>query len=300
MIDQQIKALQSQINRKIELEAQIPVWNAELPQLRYQVMQLRMAMLEEQSDVDRLEAGGIGTVIHKLTGRMEEKLDKERQEAKTASDEYHRAVARLEQLESDLNRTQKELEELANCQEQYVQLMLDRIQTLEKQAKDPANEAQAETLRLQLQLERRRKSLREALLEAGAAARAAEKNLSALSSARDWARKDAVVDGWNRVERNKQDFLTEADAQAQLLLEEMTDLQAKLAQMGIDPEPHITIGAYLKAPTAYIVGVVSDFAQLDQINKAMKQVEDLQKQITKIGQKLQEALEQIESRLAQF
>lgn len=300
MIDQQIKALQAKIARKIELEFLIPQWKAELPQLRHQVMQLRVAMLEEQSDVDRLESGGITTVIHKLTGRIDEKLDKERMEAKTASDEYHSAVSRLERAEEDLKRAEQELADLADSEEQYVQLMTDRIQFLEQQTKNRENEAEAESLRLQLQLERRRKSLREALLESDAAGRAAEKNLSALYSARDWARKDAVVDGWHNVERNKQDYLTQADAQAQIILEEMTDLQAKLAQMGIDPEPHIFIGAYLKAPTAYIVGVVSDHSQLDQINKAINQIEALQKQIDQLNEKLNAALEQIEARISEF
>ena len=178
--------------------------------------------------------------------------------------------------------------------------MLERIRELETMAEEPACTERAEELKIQLQLERRRKSLREALLESSAAARASAKNLDALYNARDWARKDTIVDGWHSVERNKQEFLHEADKQAQILLEEMTDLQAKLAQMGIDPEPHISIGAYLKAPTAYIVGVVSDFAQLDQINKAIKQVEDLQVQLAKIDEKLSDALEQIESRLMKF
>lgn len=296
MIDQQLKELQNKISRKSELEELTVTWKAEQAELAKQVSKLHTAMLEEQSDVDKLEAGGIGTVFHKLTGRMEEKLDKERMEAQTASDEYNCAAAALEELEANLSNSEIELEELADCQTQYRQLMLNRIRELESMAANSPDEATAETLKLQLQLERRRKSLREALLEADDAARAASKAMDALKNTRQRHRNEAEKDTAD----STQDLLAAADVHAQILLEEITDLQAKLAQMGIDPEPHISIGAYLKAPTAYIAGAGSDNTQLDQMNKAILQIEELQFQISKIDEKLLEALEQIEARLAAF
>ena len=95
MIEEQLHTLQHNIHRKMQLETLLPKWKTEYEELAQLTVSLHTAMLNERGDVEKLEAGGLGTVIHKLTGRMEEKLDKERLEAETATNEYHEAESRL-------------------------------------------------------------------------------------------------------------------------------------------------------------------------------------------------------------
>lgn len=290
MIQSQLNTLRDQISRKTQLEDLTAQWRGQLLELSQQTQTLHAEMLSEQNDVHKLEAGGIGTVIHKLTGRMEEKLDKERQEAQTASNAYQASASDLEQLQTKLTEAETELENLQDCQSQYIQLMLEQIQQLESMVENPENAGQLEVLKIQLQLQRRRKSLREALLESSEAARAAGKNLDYLKNL-----KESPELHFDKPEN--EDSLQKSEDLAHLLLEELTDLQAKLAQMGIDPEPHISVGQYLKAPTAYIAGRSSEFTQLDQINKAIVQLVDLNDQIAAIEDKLNQALSQVESLL---
>ena len=298
MIEAQLHTLQDNINRKIQLETWLPKWKAEYEELAQLTATLHTAMLNEQSDVEKLEAGGLGTVIHKLTGRMEEKLDKERLEAETATNEYHEAESRLRETEAKISEAEKELESLRDSKSQYILIMQEQIDQLDGFLQNSNNQDQAETLKLQFQLARRRKSLREALLESGEADRAAEQNLETLQLMQEAAK----VDTENQPVLGSQEeiFLQKAKFQAQQLVEEMSDLQAKLAQMGIDPAPHLSIGAYLKAPAAFLSGTASDAATSDQIHKAIAQIEEIQEQLSQIDEKLVQALTQIEARLIQW
>ena len=282
MIQAQLEALLLKIEHKAQLEKQTQLLRQEILELIRQTNALHSAMLAEQSDVDKLEAGGIGTVFHKLIGRMEEKLDKERLEAKTAADEYHTAAAQLDATQAHLSDAEQELNALQNCRSQYIQLMLDRIHQLESDLNDPENAEKQDQLKHLLQLERRRKSLREALLEADEAHRAACQNLNLLLSTRQEA------------------DLSKLEKLAQFLLEEVSDLQAKLAQMGIDPQPHISIGPYLKAPSAFLVVGASDSSAEDLLTNAVSQIQQLQEQISAISEKLTAALTQIESAISKF
>jgi len=288
MMEEQLNALLEKINHKIELEACCAKWKADLPALRQQVDLLHAAMLEEQNDVDKLEAGGIGTMLHKLTGRMEEKLDKERLEAETAVNQYTEAACALAELETRISQAELELEDLQSCQSQYIQIMQDRINQLESTPSDPDHPDQDVSRKLLLQLERRRKSLREAKLECDHASRCAQENMELLSRSR------------KRLLENSEPLdLSKVYNHAQILLDSMMTLQAKLAQMGIDPEPHILIDAYLRAPEAFLAGAISDCTPEKQIQKAIRQIDDLNHQIIQIDEKLSEALFQIEARLSQ-
>lgn len=289
MIEAQLNSIRDQIARRIQLEDLTSHWRGELSERKHQVELLHTAMLAEQNDVDKLEAGGLGTVFHKLTGRMEEKLDKERMEAKTAADEYHTAASRLETLENQLREGEAELDTLRDCQKKYSQIMLDRIHQLENRMRDPNHAEQAEDLKIQLQLERRRKSLRESLLESSEAARAAIRNLEFLSSADE---KPALM--------TQEHYLQNAAGLAQILMEEIGGLQSKLAQMGIDPEPHISIGPYLRAPVVFLASTGDGISPNLQFKKAIQELESLQNQIAEVDKKLNDALTQIESALAQF
>lgn len=286
MIECQLQRLAQKIDRKTELETLLPQWKAEHRELQLLTQTLHTAMIQEQNDVQKLEAGGIGTVFHKLTGRMEEKLDKERQEAETASNEYLCASARLEEITAKIADGESELESLADCKSEYLQVMQDRVTQLENDLQNTDDPDSGDVLKVRLQLERRRKSLREALLESGEAARAAQKNLEILLPAN-------IIPA----ESNAETVPSEAVLYPQILLEEITDLQAKLAQMGIDPEPHLTIDSYLRAPAVFLARTESNFPDKIQLEKAMDQIRDLQNQISSLDDKLRQALSQIEEKL---
>ena len=283
MIQAQLNTLQENIRRKQELEDLILQWQPEVVALSRQAEELHAAMLLEQSDVEKLEAGGIGTVFHKLTGRMEEKLDKERMEAKSAAEEYRAAADALQEVQTRLADAQSELESLQDSRETYIQLMQSQIRQTESLLAAPDSEGRTEELKVRLQLQRRRKSLREALLESAEAIRAAAENKQYLLMRKNTPETEGT--------------LQNMEALAQYLVEELTDLQAKLAQMGIDPGPHLSVGPYLRAPSAYIVGRPSDLSQKDQIANAIEQIDDLSVQVLAVEDKLREALSQVEALL---
>lgn len=281
-----ILSLQEKITRKLQLEDRLPQLQEQLDRLRPNILTLERIKQAEQQDVDRLESGGIGAVVHKLMGTMDEKLNKERQEAQSAADTYQAALLELEDLEQQLAQVQAELEKLMDCPQQYQQAMQTRIRELETRAAE--NGENTQLLGKLLQLERTRRSLREALLNAQLALNAAEKNLSALECLRDACDEDDPA---------VREHLAKATVQAEVLQEKFTSLQAKLAQLGIDPQPHLSLCDYLKAPAIYIQSITSDFSQSERIDQAMDQIHQLQNQLHAVTEKLTQALAAIEEKI---
>lgn len=280
-----IEALRSQIKEKMDLEDQIPQLEEEKQVLTQQVAQLREIKDNEQMDVDKLESGKLAPMLYKLMGSMDEKMDKERQEAQDARDNFDSAAAQLDRLEQELASKQARLSEIQDCENQYLELMDQQIQELESQT----TEEDASAAKL-LQSARVDRSLRDALLHAQRAVHLSLKTSHHLQQARLLVRDDS--DSSSSSEPPKS--LASAQYYAEILAEELTILQAKLARMGIDPEPHLTLCDYLKAPAAFIVGTASGASQLDRINIALDQLDSLRQQLRRIYEKTQQALTQVE------
>lgn len=288
--EQRINELQQKITRKMELEDRIPELEAKIRELTPEVLVLEQIRKEEQQDVDRLESGGLGAMFHKLTGTMEQKLEKERQEASVAVINYTTAAEELAELENQLANAQSELEELRDAPAQYRQTMDDKIKSLEGQLQAEQSEDQIARLNALILIEKKRKSLREALLYAELALNISEKNLSSLADTRN-----SIRDGLP--EDQGQEKLGHAVYYAEKLLEHLTNLQAKMAQMGIDPQPHLSVCGYLRAPAAYIIGIDADTTHLDRISLAIEQIHDTQAQIQAISEKMNQALSAVEEML---
>lgn len=293
MIQPQLNTLLNQIHRKVHLEELIRQLNIKIALQADQAELCRAAMLAEQNDVEKLEAGGIGTVLHKLTGRMEEKLDKERMEAQTASEEYKTAANLLSQTRRELEDAEKELSTVHDSRAKYIQSMQDRIQHVEILLHSSDNPEAEEALKTLLQLQRRRKSLREALLESDDADREAQKHLTLLHSAKN---EPAIPDSHSYPEV----FLQEIEIHTESMLAEITDIQMKLAQMGIDPGPHITIDAYLRAPVVFLINPGDESSAQHRLTEAIQQIEDLRSEIAQVSEKLTDALSQIEAAISRF
>lgn len=278
--DQTIRELEKDVSRYLDLELLIPELQTQAALLRPQVLALQQIRDAEQQDVDRLESGGIGAVFHKLTGTMDQKLEKERQEANEAVRNYTSAAGELAALEAELEQSKHEFSSLCDAIPHYLQAMEDRIRALEAQSEGaPSHHS------LLIQLEKRRRSLREAQLYCRYAQMTASQTIRALDDARSPGAEASQPD------------LTVSNALAARLLEHLTDLQAKLAQMGIDPEPHLHAAGYLRSPSAYIVGGTSQWSCLERIGQAIEQLNDTQSQLQALSEKLTQALSAIEDNI---
>lgn len=271
--------LEEQIQRKLQLEDQIHLWKTQITALIPQVRQLQAIMDQEQSDVDRLERLGLSSVIHTLLGTKEEKMDKEQQEAEEAVENFTCASENLERLLKLVENAETELATMISCQEEYLDTLKQQV-TLTEQIALQMTE-QPELAGRRLHLERRRRSLREALLLCRLLLHSAKRSRDALLSASELSEEN--------LRTNTCSF---AGQEAENTMELATKLQAKLAQMGIDPQDHLLVGPYFRSPATYLIH--SSQQSTVRLTEALEQIEFLQKDLGDIQNKLTEALALVE------
>lgn len=83
-MSRELEALHRQLGRLDDLQQQLKTVNRNIGTMESKLPELEQNVRDEQSDVDRMESGGISSFVYGILGRQEEKLEKERLEAKQA------------------------------------------------------------------------------------------------------------------------------------------------------------------------------------------------------------------------
>ena len=144
--------------------------------------------------MERLEGGSLATFFYSVVGKMDEKLDKERQEAYMASVKFDAAVRQLETVEYEIEKSEKELEELQGCEERYEQLLKEKLEILNSATDSVA----AEILQLEesiLHINNQKREIEEAVSAGDQALKVAKDVQSSLKSADGWSTFDMLGGG---------------------------------------------------------------------------------------------------------
>ena len=136
----ELKEFHSKVARKKHLEVVLQDLWAQEQELVPKVAELEQIKMDEQEDVERLEGGSLAAFFYGVIGKMDEKLDKERQEAYMASVKFDAAVRQLETVEYEIEKSEKELEELQDCGERYEQLLKEKLELLKSASGSVATE----------------------------------------------------------------------------------------------------------------------------------------------------------------
>lgn len=97
-MSRELEALHRQLGRLDDLQQQLKTVNRNIGIMESKLPELEQNVRDEQSDVDRMESGGISSFVYGILGRQEEKLEKERLEAKQAQEQYQAALNTLQEL----------------------------------------------------------------------------------------------------------------------------------------------------------------------------------------------------------
>lgn len=283
-LQRKMRRLEEQIQRKLQLEDQLSLWNTQIAALAPQVRQLQVIMDQEQDDVDRLERPGLSSVIHTLLGTKAEQLDKEQQEADEAIENFTCASGSLERLLKLVQEAESELAGLDHCQEEYLDILRRQVELTEQTALQMTE--QPELAGRRLQLERSRRSLREALLLCLLLLHGLKKNRNSLQTAKALSH-DAVS-------AKACPFIRPG---AENTMDLATKLQAKLAQLGIDPQDHLLVGPFFRSPATYLMSSEDSDSRLED---ALYQVKLLEKDSREIQTKLTEALTLVENSIKEM
>ena len=113
------EALRQQLEEKRELQARLQALREERSALFTDVRRLDEARLKEQADVTKLEGRSLSGLLHRVTGRLEERLEREQAEARTAAEAHHAAQQKLAAVDGEMERIMTRLDDLRDVEYRY-------------------------------------------------------------------------------------------------------------------------------------------------------------------------------------
>lgn len=119
--------LKQKVQHMAELEERLLELGAEKKLLEKQVFDLKIAVNNEQVDVENLEGFSVKGLLLQLTGKKEERLEEERREARSAKAEFDYAAARLANVNLQLEGIPAELEQFAGCDQELLRCLHEAL-----------------------------------------------------------------------------------------------------------------------------------------------------------------------------
>lgn len=290
--DNELRQLQQQAARAKQLESMIAELNTQLTELKKKVRDLEKTMRSEQKDVDRLEGRGLTAAFYDLIGKKEEKLDTERREAAAARAKYDTAARELSLLEAQLRDYQQELTELDGCRERYAAV----LQQKSAEIKAEGGETAEKILRMEEKLafhEIQKKELKEAIAAGQKADAIAQQVSKLLSDAEGWGTWD-LVGGGLIADLAKHNKLDEAQQTVEELQNQLRKFKLELTDVSVNADMHVNVEGFLRFADYFFDGLFMDWAVLDQIHNAQKQVKETRQQIAGVIRQLEYLLAEVE------
>jgi len=278
--DERLQLLSRQVEQKKHKASKLKELYIQREALSAKVDVLRAAKLYEQADVKRLEGRSLAAFFYGVIGKMDEKLDKEREEAYAASVKYDVAARELSAVEEDIERYEAEFAELNECEQQYAQMLKDKLEAV----KSLGTQGAEEILRMEEHisyLEGQRKEIREALGAGQAALETTNQILASLNSAEGWGTWD-LMGGGLLSDMAKHSHLDKAQQQVEYLQVQLRRFKTELTDVTIQADIRISIDGFLSFADYFFDGLFADWAVLDKINQSKMQVQDIRSQIEQV------------------
>ena len=128
----ELSLLQAQLVYKKRLEAMLKELRQQQEPLAKKVKELEAQMISERKDVEILEGRSLAAFFYFLTGKKEEKLSEERKEYYAARVKYEAARRELNAIEMDIEVTEEDLSDLADCEARYTRAIEEKRQAIEE------------------------------------------------------------------------------------------------------------------------------------------------------------------------
>ena len=279
-----LKQLQEQIFAKKNLEAKRRELESQRENLRSRVQDLEKVMQNEQADVDRLERTSMASLFYSMMGKKEAQLDKEKVEAFAAKVKYDSAVQELQLVENDIHDLEVHLQEIADCEKQYQELLAQKACAIKESASETAQ--QLLTLEEKIaELQSQKKELREAISAGSSALTSIKSILSDLDAASGFGTWD-LLGGGMLSDLAKHSYLDEAQGKVQQLQSELRRFKTELADITIQADLQVSVDGFLRFADYFFDGVFADWVVMDKINQSQSSVQDTKNQVEEVLSRL--------------
>lgn len=288
---EELSLLQAQLTYKKRLEAMLSELRSQQAVLKEKVFRLEKSMLSEHKDVQRLEGRSLTAFFYLITGHKEEKLDSERKEYYAARVKYDAAVRELKAIEQDLECTEEDLRDLADCELRYVRVIEQKRAAIHSAGTALSRELVEKEQNLSF-LRAQELELEEAISAGTAALRSANDVVNSLKSTENLGLFD-VLGGGFLTDMAKQETLEETQKNVEQLQICLQRFNRELSDVALRANLQMSMDRLLKFADVFFENLLTDTTAPEKIRQARHQVDQTRDSILGLLRQLQTRLEEV-------
>lgn len=290
----ELSLLEAQLTYKKRLEAMACELRQQRAVLQQKVAVLEQQMLSEKKDVERLEGRSLAAFYYHTFGMKAEKLEGERREYYAARVKFDAAVRELKAVELDLECTEEDLQDLADCEKKYVRAMDEKRLAIGASQTPQSRELQEKEQDLTF-LKSQERELEEAITAGTAALRVASDVVLSLKHMEGLGIFDRLGGGF-LMDIAKQEVLDDAQKNVEELQVQLQRFNKELADVKVRDNLTVGMGRLLKFTDTYFENLVTVETPLERLKESVRQVDETRDLLLGMLRQLQSRLEEVRHR----
>lgn len=292
----ELSLLQAQLTYKKRLQAMLKELKQQQEPLAKKVKELEAKMVSEHKDVQVLEGRSLAAFFYSLTGKKGEKLDIERREYYAARVKYDAALRELKAIEMDIEVTEEDLADLADCEDRYAKAIEDKRLAIEN-ADNPLSQEFLEKEHIYNDLRLQQRELEEAITAGTNVLRTASDVMNSLRTIENVSYLDRL--GRNPLtDMAKHETLDDAQKNVEILQVELQKFNKELSDIPCRESLQGSIDRMLKFSDSFFENLFMDATVPERLRQSYAQVEHTLDPILGILRQLQSRLEEVRHRQA--
>ena len=287
----ELSELQREVERKKELERELPILWEKRSALEAEEKRLREQLRYEEEDVERLENKTLYSFLYTLLGKREERLEREISEAEDAKAAHAAAREMLDELQKTVARMEREAERLKYCERRYADAIAEYVRSAGDRFREVDSQRAKEVLRLETEYTtdgERIEHLKKALEAGRIAVQRADAVIESLTEAMKYSKYDR---DWEMY--NCRDEAQSRWGAFQIQLDRFRELFPELEEMETGTELQLT----QKGVVRYLEIILPE--ELDASGGASL-IHSLENAVESVGRNVRAAVGNIEERLGQL
>ena len=272
-LNRELKQLNGALARQGQLEAQLRDLQEQRTERERRVMDTSRVFWEEQEDVDKLEKGGLRSLLLSITGDKEARLSQERREALAAKLQYDQARRDLEDIDGRIRAVLGEKERLRVDRIRRDALLEEKAELLKQLGGETGTRLTELDQRLD-ELESQRREVGEAISAGRTAEAALSSVLNSLDSAEDWGTWDMFGGGLLST-MAKHEHLDDAQAGIGYAQNCLSRFRTELADVQHMEIPQVYIGEFATFADYFFDGLFADWFVQSRIHDAQDGVSEV-------------------------
>lgn len=295
ILNRDLAEARERIRRRDQLRSRLQHVRDDLRAERRRLAPLKEELARESADVRRLEGLSLTALFHSILGSKEQQRAKERQEMLAAKLRHDEAAFAVVALVEEQRRGESDLQEVADADQRYQQLLDSKEALLRREDSDVARRL----VELADQVGSGRADLKE-IQEAQTAGNRARSTLRViadrLEKAGNWGGWDMVGGGMIATSM-KHSHLDEARAQAHVAQRQLRSFEHELEDLGQRLRASLEISPFSKFADWFFDGLVTDWMVQTRIQESLaaahRTLSKVEGALAKVEARLSEAQERL-------